>query len=102
MSGTRVPSALGHINRGVLGAQQLTAFDTHTAPARTPRPRRGRPRVKGTGITSVLLTTEERRLLERVADAEGVSFADVWRRALRAYAADHELLDDDREVPAAV
>ena len=84
-----------------MGAQQLTAFDTHTtAPARTPR--RGPRRVKGSRVTSVQLTTEERRLLERLSDAEGVSFGEVWRRALRAYAADHELLaEHDREVPAA-
>jgi hypothetical protein len=62
---------------------QLTAFDNEHVP-RTPR--RGPPRVKGSSITSVQLTPAERSLLEHVADAEGVSFGEVWRRALRLYA----------------
>src|SRR5512144_1780981 len=47
----------------------------------------GRPRRKGSLITSLQLTPEERELLERLADAADTSFAEVWRKALRLYAA---------------
>lgn len=74
----------------------LAAFDTDTS---TRVVRRGPPRVKGSPITSVQLTSDERRLLERVADAEAVSFGEVWRRALRVYAAQQGLLGEhDQEV----
>ena len=36
--------------------------------------------------TSLTLHDEERELLERLAIANGVTLAEVWRRGLRAYA----------------
>lgn len=51
------------------------------------RPRSGRPRIKGTRITSVELNEDERELLEALAERDGSSLGDVWRSALRCYAA---------------
>lgn len=46
----------------------------------------GRPRIKGTRITSVELNESDRELLETLAERDGSSFGDVWRSALRCYA----------------
>jgi hypothetical protein len=64
------------------------------------KPRGGRPRVKRCRTTSVNLSLEERELLERLAGADDASLNDVWRRALRVYAAQRGLLDR-QEVSAA-
>ncbi len=61
------------------------------------RPRAGAPRRKGSRITSVCLHPYERELLERVAVAEDVSMAEVWRRALSGYARECGVLPADPE-----
>ena len=56
------------------------------------RARRGKPRRKGSLTTSLTLTHEERELLERLAGAADTSLTEIWRHALRLYAAEHGLV----------
>ncbi len=37
-------------------------------------------------FTALRLTPAERALVEQLADTEGISMSDLWRKALRAYA----------------
>jgi hypothetical protein len=57
-------------------------------PRQPARPRRGgRPRLPGAKITSIELSREERAVLDELADQAGVPLSEIWRRALRLYAA---------------
>lgn len=61
-------------------------------------PRRGGPlRRKGSMTTSLTLHADERELLERLAVADNVTLAEVWRRGLRAYARELGLNPDSKE-----
>ncbi len=77
---------------------QLTAFGPAGPSPRGPRG--GRPRTKGTNVTSVQLSADERLLLEHIADTDGVGLGDVWRRALRVYADQRGIVAPTREVTA--
>lgn len=57
----------------------------------------GPVRRKGSPTTSLTIHEEERDLLERLATADGVTLAEVWRRGLRSYARDRGLLTGDPE-----
>ena len=45
-------------------------------------------------MTSVKLSERDMALLERVADTEGSTFAETWRRALHVYARSIGVPDD--------
>lgn len=46
----------------------------------------GRPRRRGSRVTSVQLSAAERHLLERIAEREHISYGEAFRRGLRLYA----------------
>jgi hypothetical protein len=54
-------------------------------------PGRGTPRRKRTPATSLMLPERERDVLEQLAEMAGVTYAVVWRRALRCYAREQGL-----------
>jgi hypothetical protein len=47
-------------------------------------------------MTSVKLSEHDMALLERVADADNMSFAETWRRALHVYARERGLEASDQ------
>ena len=66
-------------------------------------PRHGGPRRrKGSMTTSLTLHEQERELLERLAIADDVTLAEVWRRALRGYARELGLTPPDAKEHAHV
>ena len=86
-----------------MSAQEALIDVTATRPPGTGYvPRGGPKRRKGSMTTSLTLQADERELLERLAIADDVTLAEVWRRALRGYARELGLTPPDAKEHAHV